>query len=200
MFLGKMNKEQLRSYHLDKRKKISPEECSEMSRLISENFLEHFQLTLSEVRYLHTYIPITAKNEVDTAHIIAHIRTHYPTITIALSKTNFKDCSMQLFEYTKDTILVENSYGILEPESGKKITPELIDLVLVPLLAVDENGNRIGYGKGFYDRFLKQCKAECIKVGLSFEPPITPFLPDQYDVPIDFCITTKNIVPLRKEP
>ena len=68
----------------------------------------------------------------------------------------------------EDVILKENKYGIPEPINGIQINSDIIDVVFVPLLAYDSKGNRVGYGKGFYDRFLENLGSKTIKIGLSF--------------------------------
>ena len=87
-----------------------------------------------------------------------------------------------------------NQYGIPEPVGGKEIMPEELDLVFVPLLGFDLQGNRVGYGKGYYDRFLSKCKDDVIKVGLSFLSPIDCIEDvDFFDKKLDFCITPERV-------
>ena len=188
-----MNKAQLRNYFLEKRKHLLPEKCLDMNKKIAKNFSDFLKLKNKEINYLHIYFPILGKNEVDTALIIKHIQKNYPTIILVVSKSNFTNCSMQHFEYTYSTILIENNYGILEPANGIEIPSEKIDMVIVPLVVIDKNGHRIGYGKGFYDHFLAECKTSCLKIGLSFDEPIDSIPNDTYDIPLDICITPSEI-------
>ena len=70
----------------------------------------------------------------------------------------------------------------------------MIDVVFIPLLAYDAKGHRIGYGKGFYDRFLQQCKPETLKIGLSFFEAETSIIPHEFtDISLDFCVHPKGI-------
>ena len=69
-----------------------------------------------------------------------------------------------------------------------------LDVIFVPLLAYDEKGNRIGYGKGFYDRFLANCKPDTLFVGLSFFPPEKNISVEETDVPLHYCITPEKIL------
>ena len=81
-----------------------------------------------------------------------------------------------------------------EPVDGVEIPSTKIDVVFVPLLAFDEKGNRAGYGKGFYDAFLSECKPDAIKIGLSFfesEELITDVF--EGDVKLDYCVTPNSI-------
>jgi len=100
----------------------------------------------------------------------------------------------QLIPYLTDkkTIFVRSDWGILEPteETSVRLNPKDIDVVFIPLLAVDTQGHRVGYGKGFYDRFLAQVKPDVIKIGLSLEEPIEPIEDlNPYDIALDFAIT-----------
>jgi 5-formyltetrahydrofolate cyclo-ligase len=93
-----------------------------------------------------------------------------------------------------DNIHVINRYGILEPSNGEIVDPLAIDIVMIPLLAFDQLGYRVGYGKGYYDRFLCKCRRDVIKIGFSFfeaEPVIKDI--DNYDVPLNYCITPLRV-------
>jgi len=92
--------------------------------------------------------------------------------------------------YQRGTPTNQNSWKIPEPAGSEIVAPEALDLVIVPLLCFDARGHRVGYGKGFYDRFLRKCRPDCIKAGLSFFPPIDS-IDDVYDddVPLNACIT-----------
>ena len=93
-----------------------------------------------------------------------------------------------------DVILGLNKYGIPEPKNGKKIKNNLIDVVFVPLLSYDKKGNRVGYGKGFYDRFLSNLSIKTIKIGLSlYEPENYIEGIDENDIKIDYCVTPNKI-------
>jgi 5-formyltetrahydrofolate cyclo-ligase len=98
-----------------------------------------------------------------------------------------------LYEQNKTTFIT-SKLGIQEPENGEIITPENIDYVLTPLLALDKNGMRVGYGKGVYDTFFKNCSAETLKIGLHYFD-ITQKIEDtnDFDVPLNYCITPEKI-------
>jgi 5-formyltetrahydrofolate cyclo-ligase len=188
-----MNKKKLRKIYLEKRSAFTQEQCHAMSLSIADNFFNFFNFSDSTLLYLHVFLPIKEKKELNTFIIFERLLTDFPHIKIALSKSNFADYSMQFFEYTEETKLIENSYGIPEPVGGNLIKPEQLNVILIPLLVADEAGNRIGYGKGFYDRFLKNCRADCKKIGLSFEKPVPIINADAFDVPLDFCITPEKV-------
>ena len=101
---------------------------------------------------------------------------------------------MQHILLTDNTKLKANSWGVPEPLDGIEVPTQKIDLVFLPLLAFDENGNRVGYGKGFYDNFLRECKEDVVKVGLSLftaEKEITDV--NGNDIPLDYCVTPEKI-------
>jgi 5-formyltetrahydrofolate cyclo-ligase len=108
-------------------------------------------------------------------------------------KMDTKEPNMDAVACHADTIFEANAINILEPLETRIVDPQEIDLVLVPVLACDTNGNRVGYGKGYYDRYLSRCREDCIKVGISyFEPVDTIDDADGYDVPLNFCITPQQ--------
>jgi 5-formyltetrahydrofolate cyclo-ligase len=97
------------------------------------------------------------------------------------------------YQYDQQIELIKNEYGIDEPKSGNKVTENEIDMVLIPLLAFDRKGYRVGFGKGYYDKFLSRCRKDVLKVGLSFFEPVDAIEDiTGYDIPMDFCITPKE--------
>jgi 5-formyltetrahydrofolate cyclo-ligase len=102
---------------------------------------------------------------------------------------------MSHFLLTDNTKIKKNEYNIPEPIKGLNVPTEMIDVVFVPLLAYDKLGNRVGYGKGFYDKFLNECKPNVIKIGLSFFEP-EELIEDVFenDVKLDFCVTSERVI------
>jgi 5-formyltetrahydrofolate cyclo-ligase len=101
---------------------------------------------------------------------------------------------MESFYFEDFHQLKKNSWGILEPRQGVPAPPEKVDLVIVPLLAFDKLGHRVGYGKGFYDRFLKDCRSDCKKIGLSFFSPEEKIDDaNPFDVPLHLALTPKEV-------
>jgi len=90
---------------------------------------------------------------------------------------------------TDNTKIKKNQYGIPEPVDGIEVPVSKIDVIFVPLLAYDLDGNRVGYGKGFYDKFLSKCKPEALKIGLSFFEPEDKIISSPNDVRLDYCVT-----------
>ena len=90
----------------------------------------------------------------------------------------------------RDTVLVENEWGIREPGAGEIFEPQIVDLVIVPGVCFDEQCHRVGYGKGFYDRFLRKCRPDCVKIGLSFFEPVAEIADIHAgDVRLDFFVS-----------
>ena len=102
---------------------------------------------------------------------------------------------MNFYKWSKKDILYLNKYGIPEPLKSKKILP---DIILVPLLVYDKNKNRIGYGKGFYDRYLNKFirfHKKIITVGVAFSFQKYHNLPvNNKDFKLDYIITDKGMI------
>ena len=184
-----MNKKQLRLKYKKMRKEFSSEEIEAKSLDIANQLLK---LSIWNYSYYHLFLSISEKREVDTQAIL-HILQGKDK-NVVLSKANFESGEMHNYLLTDSTVIKKNSWGIPEPVEGIEISPGKIEVVFIPLLAFDKRGNRIGYGKGFYDRFLSECTKNVIKVGLSFYPAEED-LPEigPQDVPLDFCVTPQKI-------
>ena len=159
-----MTKRELRKIYLEKRLQLTEAEYDNLSQRICRQFFNRLDLT--NVKVVHLFLPIKKNKEPNTWFITERLRSDYPTIKISIPKI----VDEQLFNYylDSDCILEENKWGISEPIKGNLTESKEIDLVLVPLLAFDKENHRVGYGKGYYDRFLKQCRTDSKKIGLSF--------------------------------
>jgi 5-formyltetrahydrofolate cyclo-ligase len=183
-----MNKSELRKLFLNRRTALSEAEYLHLSRLLCENFF--FSVDLSFVRVLHTFLSITEKKEVDTWMLIDRIRREFPHIRLAIPRVHTASGELENFFFEGLHQLAINSWGIHEPRQGIPVEYDKIDMVLVPLLAFDEKGHRVGYGKGYYDKFLSKCPASVKKIGLSlFEPVNAIDDASSWDVPLDMVIT-----------
>ncbi len=188
-----MKKSELRKIYLSKRKAISPEQISIKSQKITNLFFQCFDLL--GVKNFHIFLPIVKQNEINTWLIIRYLQKNFSKMNIIIPKVIPEKSELENY-LLDEKRLTENHWGILEPsgENQKKIQPYQIDLVIIPLLIFDKNGNRVGYGKGFYDRFLQECKPETMKIGLCLEEPIE-IIEDvnEFDIKMDFCITPNKI-------
>lgn len=185
-----LDKKTVRETHIGLRKKLSKEECSELSQKLCTKFFS--SIDLSAIKTLHTFLPIVSKNEPDTWLIIEKLQKEFPQVRISIPKVNKHH--LLNFYFDGQVELKKNQWNILEPVSGEQTSIATIDLVLVPLLAFDSKGNRVGYGKGFYDRFLSECKASCMKIGLSFFGPTEQLIRvDPFDVQLNTVITPVQV-------
>ncbi|MXV14546.1 5-formyltetrahydrofolate cyclo-ligase [Hufsiella ginkgonis] len=191
-----MDKAELRKRYLAKRKQLSPVEINDLNTALVARFA---QIKLEGIGVVHVFYPIPGKIEPDSLRIVNYLREEHPGIRLVLPKSNLDMHTLTHILWTEDTPLAMNRWGITEPEQGEAVDPQSIDLVLIPLLAYDTHGNRVGYGKGFYDRFLASCRPGVVKAGISWFPPeelVTDA--DPFDVPLDLCIHPKRVIYFRR--
>jgi len=189
-----MKKAALRKEFLQKRKAADEAWLLEKNALIALN-LEKY-LHGKAFQALHTFLPQLNAREVDTFGIIDMLRKSFPAMRIAVPCIIPGTREMEHFLLTPHTHLVTNQWRIPEPDplTSAKISPEEIDIVLVPLLAFDRQGYRVGYGGGYYDRFLPQTRLKCIKIGLSLFEEVDHIEDiDAFDIPLDACITPEKL-------
>lgn len=180
-----MNKKELRQKYKGKRQELSNTKIEDLSLAIANKVLT---LPIWGKTYFHIFLPITEQKEVNTEFIL-HLLSGKDK-EIVISKSDFQTREMTHFLLTDNTKIKKNEYHIPEPVDGLEVPTSKIDVVFVPLLAFDKVGNRVGYGKGFYDKFLAECHPETIKIGLSFfeaEELIAAIF--ENDVKLDYCLT-----------
>ena len=186
-----MNKQALRKVYLDKRSRLSQQELTDLDSLL---LIQFQQLSLGDMQSLLSYWPIHEKAEVNTHLMVDYLAFLIPGLQLAFPVMNLGENILKPILVDDDTHYLKNKYGIAEPALGEEIAAEEIDVVFVPLLAFDSKGFRVGYGKGFYDRFLKLCRADIIKIGFSyFAPEASIDDVDKFDVPLNICITPNKI-------
>lgn len=184
-----MLKKALRLHYKTLRKQLSENQLEEMSLAVANNVLT---LQIWEKTYFHIFLPIEEHNEVNTEFIL-HLLSGKDK-EIVISKSDFETRNMTHFLLTDNTKIKKNEYNIPEPIDGIEVPAKKIEVVFIPLLAYDKLGNRVGYGKGFYDKFLSECQPETIKIGLSFFEPeeqITDVF--ETDVKLDYCVTPNAV-------
>ncbi|HEX9963115.1 MAG TPA: 5-formyltetrahydrofolate cyclo-ligase [Pyrinomonadaceae bacterium] len=187
-----MLKAELRKIYLARRKALSAQERSEKSLRINDNFFQNFDL--SKTRYLHCFLPIEKFNEIDTKPVFRRVWRDFPQVETLVPRVDFHAGEIENLKFSAETELVENAWQIHEPAHDESVETEKIDLVLIPLLCFDGRGFRVGYGKGFYDRLLKNCRADCLKIGLSYFQPVAEIEDARhFDVKLDFCVTPERI-------
>lgn len=183
-----MNKKELRIKYKELRKTLSEEQIEEKSLAVANRLIH---LPIWEKNYFHIFLPIVEQKEIDTEFILHLLAGKDKEIIV--SKSDFETRKMTHFLLTDNTRIKKNEYNIPEPIDGIEVPSTKIEVVFVPLLAFDQNGHRVGYGKGFYDNFLSECKDDVLKIGLSFfeaEEEIRGVL--ESDVKLDFCITPEK--------
>lgn len=181
-------KKELRQRYLQKRKALNSQTCEDLSIEIANQAL---QLDIWGSTYYHLFLSIAEKNEVNTEYLLHILQGKDKSIVVP--KSDFKTKRLTHILLQENTSIEISSYGIPEPREGLEVPANQLDVVFVPLLAFDLNGNRIGYGGGFYDRFLSECRTNCLKIGLSFFDPEENILPENIDFPLDLCVTPKKI-------
>ncbi len=193
-----MKKSELRKIYLARQKAFSQEERGANDKRISDSFFRNFDL--STVSYLHSFIPIDKFNEVDTKPIFQKIWRDLSHIVTVVPRVDFETSDITSLKFGPDTELVRNVWDIDEPLDIEIIETEKIDMVLVPGLCFDGDGHRVGYGKGFYDRFLKKCRPDAVTIGLShFEPVEKIDGAHDGDVAVDFVVTPAGVTSQNRE-
>ena len=183
-----MDKASLRKKYKKLRSSLTKDLIETKSLDIANNALK---LPIWEETNYHIFLTIEDKAEVDTSFLL-HILQGKDK-SIGVSKSNFSEASLQHILLQENTLFKISEYGIPEPVGGITLEASFFDVVFVPVLAYDINGNRIGYGKGFYDRFLKQCKSSCKFIGLSFFEPENEIPYNEFDIPLSMVITPNNV-------
>lgn len=187
-----MLKAELRKIYLAKQKSLSPAERAEKSRLIAQTFFQSFDL--SRIKFLHAFLPIEKFGEIDTKPIFETIWRDFPNVKTLAPRVDFQTNEIENLKFTSETLLSENRWSIREPAHDETVESAEIDLILVPLLCFDEAGFRVGYGKGFYDRLLKKCRADCLRIGLSYSAPVEKIEDAwEFDEKLGFCVTPERI-------
>ena len=186
-----MTKRELREYYKQKRAASS----RDASRLDDLLLIQFQQVEIPfDVNTLLSYWPLEQHTEVNTHLMTGYLQFRMPGLQIAYPVANFDNHSMKILLVDDDTDYKVNTYGIAEPVNGTEIMAEEIDMVLVPLLAFDKKGYRVGYGRGFYDRLLARCREDVIKTGFSFFEPVDAIDGiGQFDVPLTTGITPNAI-------
>lgn len=189
-----MHKAELRKTMLQRRRALAAEEVAARSQRIADLFFEHFPLKPGQT--VHVFLPIVKNNEVNTWPIIERLRKEHADVRVVVPVTDAAQNILTHHHLTEESVLVENPWGIPEPKDAQIIHADEVDVVLLPLLAFDRAGHRVGYGKGFYDRFLADCRPDVLKIGLSLEPPVERIAdPNAFDVPLDYAITPQGVWP-----
>jgi len=182
-----MLKKDLRKQYSKLREEIPVPSLINSSLHISNRLL---QLPIWSLDYYHIFLSISQKKEIDTSFTLSLLQGKNKNVVVPKVDSNGKLLNCLLSQNTK---LKKSVWQIPEPVECNEIPSKLIDVVFIPLLAFDTQGNRVGYGKGFYDKFLKECRPDVIKVGVSlFEAEKSIADVSTEDVPLNYCVTPEK--------
>jgi len=146
------------------------------------------------ITFLLSYWPIEEKREPNTHLFTDYIGFINPEIVVCYPKVDLSSFKMQSIQTNDDTRFMKNNYHIYEPQRGEVVSASSLDLIFVPLLAFDKKGYRVGYGKGYYDRYLAKCRTTCLKIGFSYFDPVDSINDThEFDVPLDLCVTPTTV-------
>ena len=186
-----MKKQELRKIYLEKRRQLSETKYEMLNQALLQQFIT---LDFSGTTAVHIFLPMLRTKEPDTWLLIKYLQTAYPHIKRFFPKANFKQKKLLNFLDDEQLVIAENKFGIPEPVSGNQFYIDKNSIVIVPLLAFDLQGNRVGYGGGFYDRFLAECELGTRFIGMSFFEPVDWIEDtDELDVKLQQCITPEKI-------
>lgn len=185
-----MEKAELRQQMLELRSSIDLPSYEKMSVLAQQSLIcsESFR----QAKRLGLYSPVS--NEVGTEEIFAAAlaaekQVYYPKVN---------GPGLQFYKVEKQDELSPGRFRVLEPIGDCEISPEGLDLIVLPGVAFDLDGRRLGYGKGFYDRFLALTTPECITVGLGFDLQLREALPEElHDQKVFFLATESRFISCR---
>jgi len=186
-----MTKKELRILYKQKRLDLSAKDKVIFDDLM---LLQLQTFNFEGVKTLLTYWPIEENNEPNSSLFSRYLSYFVPNLRIAYPVSDFTTNTMNALIVDEETIFETNKYGLTEPKEGIEIDPNEIDLIFVPNLICDKQGFRLGYGKGFYDRFLTACNTDVMLIGFNYFEPINSISDiDEFDIPLNYCITPNNV-------
>jgi 5-formyltetrahydrofolate cyclo-ligase len=191
-----LTKAALRRAALARRQALTKAEVAERSQQLASQLFTNFPV--AQWRWLHVFLPLARRNEPDTWPLIHRIWAEQLPVRLAAPVVQPDGISLKHYELTPATPLLASRWGIPEPVASPatEVAPAQLDAVLVPLLACDQQGQRVGYGGGFYDRFLADCQPGTRFIGLNIldDAPVAALadvLPT--DVPLHACVTPGGV-------
>ena len=187
-----MQKARLRKRYLTRRQALSAAAHRQQSQQIQARFFQQF--SLDAYPCIHTYLASTKHREVATWGIVDTIFSEHPEVVLAAPRLLDEPGQLESRQIGPKSSFRTHAWGMQEPSSGRRIAPEAFLLVILPVVAFDELGYRVGYGGGYYDRLLKQCRPAVTRVGLCFEDPVRAITDlNVHDVPMDYCVTPRQV-------
>lgn len=186
-----MTKAEARVWAKEQAKLWSAEEVALASLAMANDIMANYVLLYHHV--VHLYLTRADSHELDTSYLLSALWKR--RIATCTSVTSFETMQLQTVALPPDAALQPNKWGIREPEVSQPFDEGQITHVFVPLLACDAQGNRVGYGKGFYDKFLARLQPETLFVGLSLFPPLAESIGDieAWDIPLHALIEPTGV-------
>lgn len=191
-----MTKVSIREYYRQRRRLISPTEKINSSQALAQFFIDNFDYHKKNIA-----VYLANDNELDVQFLVEILwkkESH-----VFLPVINLTTQHLQFAAYSSSTMMKENQYGISEPESHLFIPPENLDIVLMPLVAFDKTGTRLGMGKGYYDKsfaFCREAQAKPVLIGVAYSCQYCDKLPvDDWDVPLASILTEKKLIMLNEK-
>ena len=179
-----MNKEELRKIYKQKRADLKPSEIAAYQENI---YKQIYKIDLTNIENVHLFLSMRKFKEIDTAPLITYFRAKNKQIIV--SKCNFKNHTLSHFNLQKETLLELNKFGVPEPVNAIEVKESVLDLIFVPMLISDLQKYRVGYGKGYYDRFLSNCRKDARRIGINFFKPIKQIADiNEFDISLDTVI------------
>lgn len=183
-----MKKPELRKIYKAKRFQFYPAEIQQLSFKILENLK---RMDIWDFSVYHIFLPIAQNHEINTFPIIDELFSKNKRVVVPkVSGLELINCEIQ-----KETEFEIGKFNTLEPKEIQLVDNKLVELVFMPMMVCDKNGNRVGYGGGFYDRWLSQFEKKPVKIGLNFFPPVDEIQEAaEWDVRLDYSVTPDEIV------
>lgn len=183
-----MRKEELRLHFQKLRNSLTETDIQNGSHAIARGALN---LPIWHADVFHIFLSISEKKEVNTRFLISLLQERGKQLVVPRMAPGR---TLEHYPLTPETRLELNTWGIPEPSGGTPVSPENPEVIFIPLLAFDLQGYRVGYGGGYYDRFLEQARPSAIRVGLSLFGPVEDIEGlHPGDVPMDYCITPEKV-------
>ncbi len=187
------DKHSIRREVLKKRDALSIEDRRQKDRLIFDRLVNLKPFNDAERMLFY----VSFGSEVDTRGLIQYALSKGKTV--AVPKVIKATSGLEVYRITDTKELVSGAFGIPEPlgRENDRLEPTLMDLIIVPGVAFDEQCNRLGFGKGYYDKLLSPLKADkkIVAIALAYEEQIVDFIPSEpHDVKMDMIVTDKRIV------
>jgi 5-formyltetrahydrofolate cyclo-ligase len=183
-----MLKSDARKELLAKRKNLTASDCLKWDDLL---LIQFQKLDFSNVQTVANFYPLENHNEPNSLLFAKYLKTMVPGIQIVYPVVDAATASISFYKETEEIRF--NNWGIAEPISTEKLEPHSIDAVIVPLIGFDLKGHRIGYGKGFYDKYFENYPKHRSRIGVSYFEPLSNIEDThEFDVPLTHCITPWN--------